>query len=634
MLNGFLLLADLWVLGGLVLLLHRLNPRFGFAPLIILIGAVTVLIEGQSGVFVEPFAGLILFISSNVLVPIVLMAVLILYVANGAVPARMTIYGVLGISVLVVALRLIYRTHLMLPGGGDLLGLPLDALAPAIDPRTTVASWVAFGADMFTIAIVYQGVKNSLPHLPDSIAVGLALLASLWADTIIFHLISELGTRDFFIYLPGDVVGNTVSAIALWPLAAYYLVRIAPHLPDYIGTKNRSTFDVLFGSFNEIKLALVHAEAALEKSEAERRSEAAYFQQISENINEALWLAEVNQDRVFYVNPAYERMWGRSAASLYADPRAFVDSIHPEDRERVVAGLPKQRLGNYDVEYRIVRPDGTIRWVRDRAFPIRNTQGEVYRITGITDDITERKQIEQQQLELVVEHERVKILRDFVSEVSHDLRNPLTTLNLKIRLIRDTGDPDKRRQYLEDLSLQAARMNKMINDMLTLVRLERTGEATLARTNINQLIRGICAEMRPMIDSKAIELLLDLDEAIPEVQADVDDLSRALANLIENAAHYTPSNGRIRIETQVLRPSVVIRVSDTGIGIRQEDLPHIFERFFRTTDARATDQGGTGLGLAIAKQIIERHGGRIEVTSTIGRGTTFSIYLPGEVREE
>ena len=430
------------------------------------------------------------------------------------------------------------------------------------------------------------------------------------------------------------MVGNTVSAIALWPLAAYYLVRIAPHLPDYIGTKNRSTFDVFLGSFTEIKLALVHAEAALEKSEAERRSEAAYFQQISENINEALWLAEVNQDRVFYVNPTYERMWGRSAASLYTDPRAFVDSIHPEDRERVVAGLPTQRLGNYDVEYRIVRPDGTIRWVRDRAFPIRNAQGEVYRIAGITDDITERQQIEQQRLELAVEHERVKILRDFVSEVSHDLRNPLTTLNLKIRLIRDTGDPDKRRQYLEDLSLQAARMNKMINDMLTLVRLERTGEATLAPTNINQLIRGICAEMRPMIESKAIELLLDLDEAIPEVQADVDDLSRALANLIENAAHYTPSNGRIRIETQVLHPSVVIRVSDTGIGIRQEDLPHIFERFFRTTDARATDQGGTGLGLAIAKQIIERHGGRIEVTSTIGRGTTFSVYLPGEVREE
>ncbi|HSD83275.1 MAG TPA: PAS domain-containing protein, partial [Anaerolineae bacterium] len=435
MVNGLLLLVDLWVLGGLTLALHRLGTRLGFVPLIVFIGALTILIQSQLGVFVEPFPGFIMLISSNVLVPVVVMAVLILYVVDGSVSARTTIYGVLGISLFVVAIRLMYRTHLSLPGGGNFFGLPIDVVAPALNLRTIAASLVAFAADMFVIVIFYQGLRNGFAHWPEWLAIGLALMASLWTDAIVFSLISDLGTPDFLAVLPGDVLGKTISALALWPPVAYYLVRVAPRLPTYVGTQNRRTFDVLAGSFNEIKQALVRTEAALQKSEAERRQEAAHFQQISDHINEALWLASLNQTQAFYVNPAYERIWGRSAASLYADPHSFIGSIHPEDRDRVVAALPNQSKGNYDIEFRILRPDGTIRWVRDRAFAINDERGQVYRIAGITEDVTERKQAEKQQLELAVEREKVKMLRDFVSEVTHDLKNPLTTFGLKISLI-------------------------------------------------------------------------------------------------------------------------------------------------------------------------------------------------------
>ncbi len=633
MVNGLLLLVDLWLLGGLILTLHWISPRLSFAPLIVFIGALTVLIQSQLGVFVEPFPGFIMFISSNVLVPVVVMAVLILYIADGSVSARTTIYGVLGISLFVVAIRLIYRTHLSLPGGGNFFALPIDVVAPTLNVRTILASLVAFAADMFVIAIFYQGLRNGFARLPDGIAIGLALIASLWTDAIVFSLISDLGTPDFLTVLPGDVLGKTVSALALWPPIAYYLVRVAPRLPTYVGTQNRRTFDVLAGSFNEIKLALARSEAALQKSEAERRQEAAYFQQISDHINEALWLATVNQTRAFYVNPAYERIWGRSAASLYADPHSFIDSIHSEDRERVEATLPRQGSGNYDTEYRIMRPDGTSRWVRDRAFPIHDEQGKVYRIAGITEDITERKQAEKQQLELAVEREKVKMLRDFVSEVTHDLKNPLTTFGLKIGLIKATADPEKRRRHLEELGAQAARMGKMIDDMLTIVRLERKGEATLTRLDVHQLIREICAEMQPLIEAKAIELTLDLAETAPPLQADRDDLARALANLIDNGLHYTPQGGRLRVETQVAAQSMVIRVSDTGIGIPPEDQPHIFDRFFRSTNARTVDPGGTGLGLVIVKKIVEQHGGQVEVSSEVGVGTTFSIYLRNDCGE-
>ncbi len=629
MVNGLLLLVDLWLLGGLTLALHRIGSRLGFAPLIVFIGALTVLIQSQLGVFVEPFPGFIMFLSSNVLVPVVVMAVLILYVADGSVSARMTIYGVLGISVFVLVIRLIYRAHLSLPGGGNFFDLPIDVVAPALNARTILASLVAFAADMFVIAIVYQGLRNGFAHLPDWIAVGIALIASLWTDAIVFELISDLGTPDFVAILPGEVLGKTISALALWLPAAYYLVRVAPRLPNYVGAHNRRTFDVLSGSFNEIKLALVRAEAALERSEMERRQEAAYFQQIAENINEALWLAEVKPEHVFYVNRAYEQIWGRSAASLYTDPGAFAASLHLEDRDRVVAGLPTQRLGNYDVEYRIVRPDGAIRWVRDRAFPIHDEQGTVYRIAGISEDITERKLIEKQQLELAVEHEKVKMLRDFISEATHDLKNPLTTFGLKIGLIKATANPEKRQRHLEELSLQAARMGKMIDNMLTIVRLERKGETTLVPLDVHQLIREICTEMQPLMDAKAIELTLDLAETAPQLLADRADLARALTNLIDNGLHYTPHGGHLRVETQVADQSLVIRVSDTGIGIPPEDQPLIFDRFYRAPNARTVDPGGTGLGLVIVKKIVEQHGGQIEVTSSVGAGTTFSIHLNG-----
>jgi PAS domain S-box-containing protein len=633
MANGLLLLTDLWLLGGLTLILHRISPRLGFAPLIVFIGALTVLIQSQLGVYVEPSSGFIMFISSNVLVPIVVMAVLILYIADGSVAARMTIWGVLGISLFVVVTRLMYRAHLSLPGGGNFFDLPIDVVAPALNIRTVVASLVAFAADMFVIAIFYQGLRNGFAHLPEWLAIGLALIASLWTDALVFSLISDLGTPDFLAVLPGDVLGKTVSALALWPLAAYYLVRVAPRLPTYVGAQNRQTFDVLSGSFNEIKLALVRTEAALEKSEAERRQEAAYFRQISDHVSEALWLASVNQTQAFYVNPAYEHIWGRSAASLYANPHSFIDSIHPEDRDRVLAALPDQSKGNYDAEYRVIRPDGAVRWVRDRAFPIQDEQGQVYRIAGITEDITERKQAAQQQLELAVEREKVKMLRDFVSEVTHDLKNPLTTFGLKIDLIKAAADPEKRRRHLEELGAQAARMGKMIDDMLTIVRLERKGEATLTRVDVHQLIREICAEMRPLMETKAINLTLALAGTAPQLQADRDDLARALANLIDNGLRYTPQGGRLRVETQVADQLLVIRVSDTGIGISPEDQPRIFDRFFRSTNARLADPGGTGLGLVIARKIVEQHGGQIEVSSTVGAGTTFSIYLKSDRSE-
>jgi PAS domain S-box-containing protein len=627
MLNFLLLIADIWVLSFLLLFLHYQHPRYGFTPLLMSVGAITVFIQSQLGVYIEPRPGFLLFLSSNGLVPVVIATVLVIYISNGAVQARVLIGGILGVGLLVLLIQLTYRQHLLLPTGGQFTQLLTDELVPPINLRVVTGSILAFAADMFVIAVFYQGMKNHFADVPEAVAIGLALLASLWTDALVFRLVADLGTQDFIDLLPGDVLGKTVSALILWPPVAFYLLRLAPKLSDYVGGRNRPTFDLLTGSLGEIKRALLTTQTALKESEQKRQQEATYFNQIATHVTEALWLTEPDKQHAYYINPAYEQIWGRPAASLYADPLSFIESVHPEDRERVLAALPTQPLGHYEVEYRVVRPDGTIRWVRDRAFPIHNEAHKVIRVAGITEDITERKQLERRQLDLAIERERIKLLREFINEASHDLKSPLTAINLKIHRLLRTSDPEKQQSLLQELLMLSDRMGKMVEDMLTLARLESKGQLAPNMLDVPQMVQTIWESLRPLAEEKDIEVVFDLDEVQPLMEMDYDDLERALANLIDNGIHYTQPGGTLKVTSRV-GDELTIQVSDTGIGITKEDLPHIFNRFYRAVDAQRVDPGGTGLGLAIVKKVVEQHRGRIEVISTPGIGTTFTIHLP------
>lgn len=134
--------------------------------------------------------------------------------------------------------------------------------------------------------------------------------------------------------------------------------------------------------------------------ESERR-----FRQLAENITEVFWIVDRETGNVIYVSPAYESVWGRSVESCINNPHAFLEAIHPEDRDRIEQQLPERPAGDYDVEYRIRQPDGEIRWIHDRAYPVQNENGEVYRVAGIAEDITEQKEVRQQLRDLVREKE-------------------------------------------------------------------------------------------------------------------------------------------------------------------------------------------------------------------------------------
>jgi PAS domain S-box-containing protein len=542
MANLILLMVDVWLLGVLVAVLHSATSRLGFAPLLLVLGALMGVLESQIYVFIEPAEDLRLLVGATLFVPTIVMGILILYIANGTVPARLTIMSILGVSLLALLIRTLFRVHLDLP---DSTALGLDNrevhLAP-ISIRETIASVLAYAADMFVIVVFYQGMKNHM-RLPRFFIIGFALMAALWTDAIVFNLLARLGTDHFLRFLPGDVVAKTLAALMIWPIAAIYLIRFAPRLPDYQGDERRPTFDLLFGQFERMLLALSRTQQQLEETKVLQQQEAAYFQQLADNVEEAFWMRSPTEPGAFYINKAYERIWGMPAKEYYNNPHTWANSIHIEDRQRVINSLPLQLVGNFEIEYRIVRPGGTMRWVRDRAFPIRNLQGEVYRVAGITEDITDRKEAERAKLELEMEREKVVFLREFISEVTHDLRTPLAAIDLKIYLMQKNADVEKQRHHLEELSMLSGRMAHMIEDLMTLARLENATTLTLNFVNLGLLIQHLLDTVRPVADSKELQLVFVPPDPPLWLHCDDADLSRAVANLIHNAVHYTPMGG-------------------------------------------------------------------------------------------
>ncbi|MGH6991548.1 MAG: PAS domain-containing protein, partial [Stellaceae bacterium] len=153
--------------------------------------------------------------------------------------------------------------------------------------------------------------------------------------------------------------------------------------------------------------ALERELAALRAVDARLQESEERFRQVTDTIDEVFWMTDPRKDTMLFISRAYERIWGRTCQSLIERPMSFIESIHPVDREAVIAAFPRQKAGTYDIEYRIVRTDGDIRWIRDRAFPVRDGVGEIYRIVGVARDITARKDSE----------ERFRQVTDTIDEV-------------------------------------------------------------------------------------------------------------------------------------------------------------------------------------------------------------------------
>jgi two-component system phosphate regulon sensor histidine kinase PhoR len=302
--------------------------------------------------------------------------------------------------------------------------------------------------------------------------------------------------------------------------------------------------------------------------------------------------------KVDLANPAAERHLGTRPASLSA---LFPLGLRETATGAVRAGRPAV------VEVETGAPS---RWLRVSAIPVG--EGSVLLVIR---DVTEPKRLE-------------AVRRDFVANASHELKTPAASIQASAETIRTAAqeDPTVIPRFAGQLEREAVRLSQIVSDLLDLSRLE-SGSRLEESLALEELLREEEPRFRQAAEEASVDFRID-SQPVPPVRGSARDLSLLVRNLVDNALRYTKPGGRVDVTLSADDDDVVLSVADTGVGIPTRELPRIFERFYRVDRARSRETGGTGLGLSIVKHVIENHGGTVNVTSELGRGTCFEVRLP------
>jgi PAS domain S-box-containing protein len=339
------------------------------------------------------------------------------------------------------------------------------------------------------------------------------------------------------------------------------------------------------------------------------------LRQIAENLHQVLWMYSHDRQPI-YISPAFETIWQQPCDRWYANPDIWRESIHPEDRQRVDTAF--QQSMQFNEEYRIIRADGSVRIVHDQAFPIQDENGQIYRIAGIAEDITERQQAQQEMLKAIASLAEVG---ELAATIVHELRNPLTTVLMGLNAFKRMDLPAPAQERLA-LSLdEAERIRNLLSEILLYAKPQTLQFSPL---EINEFILEILPSLRTM--PSAMKRRIEFIPALIPVQvlADKNKLKQVFINLIDNACEAVKEGEIIswQIELQETANQVYIRVRNGGDPIPPEVLPKLTKPFYTTKSS------GTGLGLAIVKRIVEAHAGELAIASFAAEGTIVSVRLP------
>jgi PAS domain S-box-containing protein len=503
---------------------------------------------------------------------------------------------------------------------GNWLRRRFEAIVSVVVTLPVVSSAVI---DYYTIPHITG--QNSARHLkqPSETTVSIACLFLTFLVAIVDYLSAEQVSFILFYLI--------IAAYAAWKggRKAGVLITLAGSLSSFVdGVNHHSRLGILYWNLgvqigillfavllvSAIRSLTVRLEqrvtertAALEREISERkqteeqlRKTMQQLRQLAENITDAFWMRDVEDTRMVYVSPAYEKIWGRSCKELYQLPNGWSDTIHLGDRRRVAeATLTKQTTGEYNQEYRILRPDGTLRWIRDRAFPIRDGTGKVIRIVGIAEDITDRRQLEREILE-ISDREQARIGQDLHDGLCQQLvslgfDNHSLEQQLGARTLPEAATAEKMGRVIDEAITEARALSRGLFP----VQLEADG-LSLA---LQQLAAGVCTRTR-------VKCRLDCPQPVSVCDnAVATHLYRIAQEAVNNAIKHSRA-GSILIQLKTNRNRIELKISDDGIGIT-DSLPST-----------------GGMGLHIMNYRAQAIGGTLSIERADGHGTIVSCFAP------
>jgi two-component system phosphate regulon sensor histidine kinase PhoR len=422
------------------------------------------------------------------------------------------------------------------------------------------------------------------------------------------------------------LISLVVGTMAIAGLMAWRWSRIAREIsiglealsqgvrPHFVRGVATGPLGRLVRSFNAASADVM---ARIERLERDRLQLLVVFEAMGEAV-----IAVDSRHRLLFANAGANRLFGLDRSSVGRLVPELIRSPRVQEAIEATLGLSAPR--SYQSEVVLAHRDSSIRGqAQERHLALRGTVLPGLPSPGavlVFHDVTDLRRLE-------------RMRQDFVANASHELKTPLASIKAYTETLLDWGlhDDSVNVRFLERIDEQAERLNQLILDLLSLARLE-SGQGAFDHQplDIVPVLEACIESHRGRASAKNLELTFDPDE-IEEgtlIRADEEAVRQIADNLIDNAIKYTPDNGSVHVRCSLHDDTIAIEVSDTGIGIPREDLPRIFERFYRVDKARSRELGGTGLGLAIVKHLVQSIGGCIDVTSRLGSGSRFTVHFP------